>query len=72
MSFGKILIFVGLVLLAVGLVLHYAERIPFLGKLPGDITIEKRNFRVHIPIATSIFVSILLSLLLYIINRLRN
>lgn len=40
MSFGKILIFVGLVLLAAGLVLHYAERIPFLGKLPAT-TAEK-------------------------------
>ncbi|HLT71014.1 MAG TPA: DUF2905 domain-containing protein [Cyclobacteriaceae bacterium] len=72
MGFGKILIFVGLVLLVVGLVIHYAERIPFFGKLPGDITIEKGNFRIYIPIATSILVSILLSLLLYIINRLRN
>lgn len=76
MGFGKILIFAGLVLLAVGLtvglILHYAERIPFLGKLPGDITFERGNFRVYIPIATSLLISILITLVLYIINRLKN
>lgn len=72
MGFGKILIFAGLVLLDVGLILHYAERIPFLGKLPGDITFERGNFRVYIPIATSLLISILITLVLYIINRLKN
>lgn len=72
MGIGKILIFAGLVLLVVGLLFHYAGRIPFLGKLPGDITFEKGNTRVYIPIATSILISIVLSIILYIINRLRH
>lgn len=72
MGFGKVLIFLGLVLLVTGLIVHYGGKIPFLGKLPGDFTFEKGNVRVYIPIATSILISILLSLLLYIISRLRN
>ena len=39
------------------------------GRLPGDIVIERENFRVYIPIATSIIVSVLLSLLLWLLNR---
>lgn len=72
MGIGKILIILGLILVATGLVVHYAERIPFLGKLPGDFAFEKGNVRIYIPLATSILISILLSLVLYIIGRLRH
>lgn len=72
MGFGKILIILGMILLATGLIIHYAGRVPFLGKLPGDFTFEKGNVRIYIPLATSILISILLSLLLYIVNRLRH
>ncbi|HEY4654355.1 MAG TPA: DUF2905 domain-containing protein [Cyclobacteriaceae bacterium] len=72
MSPGKILIVAGLVLLAAGLIIQYAEKIPFLGKLPGDIVYQKGNVKVYIPITTSILISILLSLLLFFISRFRN
>jgi len=72
MSPGKILIVAGLVLLAAGLFIQYAEKIPFLGKLPGDIVYQKGNVKVYIPITTSILISILLSLLLFFISRFRN
>jgi hypothetical protein len=69
---GKILIIIGLVLIVSGLVIQYSDRLSFLGKLPGDIRIEKENFSVYIPLATSILISILLSAVLYLFNRFRN
>lgn len=72
MGTGKILMLVGGVLLVVGLILHYSERFSWFGRLPGDIIIERENFRLYIPIATSILLSILLTIILYIVNRFRH
>lgn len=69
---GKLLIIVGIVCIALGLFITYGPKIPFFGKLPGDISIERENFKFYFPLATSILVSILLSLLLYLINRFRH
>ena len=69
---GKILIVVGVVLILIGLFYTYGPKIQFPGKLPGDIVIEKENFRLYIPIMTSILVSILLSLVLFLMTRWRN
>jgi hypothetical protein len=69
---GKLLIIIGSILLIAGIIITYAGRIPFLGKLPGDIKIEKENFSLYFPITTSILVSILISLIIYLINRWRN
>ncbi|HNP94339.1 MAG TPA: DUF2905 domain-containing protein [Cyclobacteriaceae bacterium] len=71
-SVGKILIFAGFALILVGLAISYGSRIPFLGKLPGDIFIERGNTRIFIPITTSILLSLLISLVLFIINKLRG
>lgn len=68
---GKLLIIVGIICIIAGLLIIYAPRIPFLGKLPGDIAIEKENFKFYFPVTTSIVISIVLSLLLYLINRWR-
>jgi hypothetical protein len=46
-----------------------APRIPFLGRLPGDITIEREGLRIYIPLATMLLVSVVASLLLALINR---
>jgi hypothetical protein len=69
---GKILIIIGFILIVVGIIVTFSDRIPFIGKLPGDISIEKENFRFYFPIATSIILSIVISLLLYFINRWRQ
>jgi thiosulfate reductase cytochrome b subunit len=66
---GKVLIVIGVVLVLVGIIMTYSDRIPFLGKLPGDITIERDNFRLYFPLATSIILSIVISIILYLINR---
>jgi hypothetical protein len=69
---GKFLIIVGIVCIVVGLIINYGHKIPFLGKLPGDISIDKGNVKVYFPIATSILISILLSLLLFVYNKFKN
>lgn len=69
---GKLLIIVGVILVIAGLIISFGERIPFLGKLPGDIKIERENFKLYFPVVTSIVISILLSLILYIINRMKS
>jgi hypothetical protein len=69
---GKLLIILGIVCILAGLLIMYAPKIPFLGKLPGDISIERQNFKFYFPLATSIIISIILSLLLYFYNKLKN
>lgn len=60
---GKPLIIFGIILLIVGILLVYTPKIPFLGKLPGDIFIKKDGFTFYAPLATSILLSILLTIL---------
>jgi len=69
---GKILIIAGVVFLIAGLAIEFLGRFQWPGKLPGDIYIDKGNFKVYIPIATSILVSIILSLLFFLFNRFKN
>jgi hypothetical protein len=68
--FGKMLILLGLVIVGVGLLLTFFDRIPFLGKLPGDISIKRENLSFHFPITTSIVISLLLSFALWIFSYL--
>ena len=67
--FGKTLIVLGLVLVAVGAVFMLAGKVPFIGKLPGDIIVRKKNFTFYFPLATSLLISLLLSLLLWFLSR---
>ena len=62
------LIIFGLVLIAAGLLWPVLQKLG-LGRLPGDIVIERGNFRFYFPIATSLIVSVLLSLILWLFNR---
>lgn len=66
---GKVLIAAGAVLALIGLVMLLSGRIPWLGRLPGDILIERKNFTVYFPLATSILISILLTLLFWLFGR---
>jgi len=69
MAPGKLLILVGLALVIAGIVLNFGGKIPFIGRLPGDIRIERDNFSFYFPLATSILVSLLLSLLFWLFRR---
>ncbi|ENH97102.1 hypothetical protein J416_07432 [Gracilibacillus halophilus YIM-C55.5] len=62
-GFGKIFIVIGVVFILIGLLWT------FIGKLPGDISFKKGNFSFHFPIMTSIVVSVILTLIFYIIGR---
>ncbi len=68
---AKVMIFIGAVLIAIGLVILVFPRLPFAGKLPGDILIKKEHFTFYFPLATSIVISIIISLVLYLINKFR-
>lgn len=65
---AKMLILIGLALVIAGLVWVVGERMGF-GRLPGDIVVERENFRLYIPIMTSLLISVGLSLLLWLFNR---
>jgi hypothetical protein len=70
--FGRMLIWVGGGLLALGLLLMLIGKIPGLGRLPGDIVVRKENFTLYIPLGTMILLSIVLTLVLNLISRLRR
>ena len=69
MHIGKLLIIVGLALVGAGLLVTFAGKIPFLGKLPGDIRIEKDNFSFYFPLASCLIISVIVSLLLWLFRR---
>ncbi len=68
-EFGKILVGLGLLFIIIGAILMLAPKVPFLGRLPGDIIIRKGNFTFYFPLATSIILSILLTLLFSIFRK---
>lgn len=66
---GKILIFLGIILLTIGVFLLIFPKAPWLGKLPGDIYIQRKNISFYFPLATSIIASLILSLFFWLIWR---
>lgn len=66
---GKMLILLGVFIIAVGILLLVGEKIPWMGRLPGDIIIRKKNFTFYFPIVTSILISILLTLLFNLFRK---
>jgi len=66
---GKLLIIVGGFILVVGLFLSLGLRIPFLGKLPGDISIDRGNVHFYFPLVTCLLLSLVLTLLLSVFFR---
>ena len=66
---GRLLIVLGVVLLFIGALLLVGGRIPWLGRLPGDIHVKRENFEVHFPLATCVLLSLVLSGLLWLITR---
>lgn len=67
---GKILIITGIILVVTGTIIYFAgDRLNWFGRLPGDIRIEKENTRIYFPITTMIILSVLLSLIIWIIRK---
>ena len=68
-QFGRLLILLGGVLLALGLCLTLFGRVPMLGRLPGDFVHRKGNFTLYVPLASSLLLSVLLTLLLALLRK---
>ena len=68
-TFGKTLILLGAVLVVLGVIFLIAPKIPFLGKLPGDIHLRGKNWRFSFPVVTCIVISIVLTLFLNLFSR---
>ncbi len=66
---GKFLIIGGLVIAGIGVVLLFADKVPWLGRLPGDITIRRDNFTFYFPIVTSLVLSVVLSILFWLFRK---
>jgi hypothetical protein len=66
---GKPLIICGIILIVFGVIISFAGKIPWLGRLPGDILIKRDNFTFYFPLATCILVSVLVSLLFWLLKR---
>lgn len=66
---GKFLIIAGVVLVITGLIIQFFPKMPFPGRLPGDIVIDRGNFKMYFPIATSIVISVVISLILFLLNK---
>jgi hypothetical protein len=68
-ALGKLLILLGVFIILVGVFLLVGEKIPWLGRLPGDIIIRKKNLTFYFPIVTSILISIILTLLFTLFRK---
>ncbi len=66
---GKTLVILGIILAVAGAVLLAAAKIPWLGKLPGDITYQGKGFTFYFPLATCVLLSVVLSLILYLFRK---
>ena len=66
---GKFLILLGGILVGLGVMILFIGKLPWLGRLPGDIFIQKKNFSFFFPVTTSILLSFILSLILYLFSR---
>ena len=68
-ALGKMLILLGVLIIVIGFLLLIGEKIPWIGKLPGDIIIRKKNFTLYFPLTTSIFISIILTLFFWVLRK---
>ena len=66
---GRMLIVLGVVIVLVGVLLLVVGRVPWLGRLPGDIHVQRGNWTLYVPLGTSIVLSLLLTLVLWLIGR---
>lgn len=66
---GKFLLITGIIMAAVGVLFLLSGKIPWLGKLPGDIVIQRKNFTLYFPLATSILLSIIITLIFWLLGR---
>ena len=69
---GKTLVVLGIVIAGIGLVLMLSDKVPLLGKLPGDISFKRDNFRIFFPITSSILISVVVSGILWLFSHFKG
>jgi hypothetical protein len=68
-NIGKLLIVTGIVIAVVGALLMFSGRISWLGRLPGDIVVQKKNFTIYFPVVTCILISIVFTIIFWLTGR---
>ena len=68
-SLGKILIIIGAIMVVIGAIFLLGDKIPWIGRLPGDIYIKRDKFTFYFPLMTSIIISLILTLLFYLFRK---
>lgn len=68
-AIGKMFVILGVVMIIIGLGFMFGDKIPYIGRLPGDISIKRENFSFYFPITTSIVISIILTILFSIFRK---
>ena len=68
-ALGKLLIIMGILLVLVGLGLTFADKIPYIGRLPGDIYVKREKFSFYFPLTTSIIISIVLTIIFTLFRK---
>ena len=66
---GRTLIYLGIFFIAVGLILSFSGKLPWLGHLPGDIYIQRERFTFYFPLTTCLLISVIITLVLYLFRR---
>ena len=66
---GKTLIILGTALIVLGALFYLGDKLPWFGRLPGDIEIKRQNFQFYFPVTTCLFVSVVLTLLFWLMRR---
>jgi len=69
---GKVIVIIGIIIIAIGLGIHYGVRIPWIGRLPGDILIQRENFTFYFPLTTGILISLFIMGIIYIIRKING
>lgn len=68
-DFGKLLLLVGVVLAIIGILINFVGKVPWIGRLPGDLFIQRDKFTFYFPITTSILISVVLTIVLWLLSR---
>lgn len=68
-ALGKMLIILGVVIILIGLGLIFADKIPYIGRLPGDIYVKRDRWSFYFPITTSIIISIVLTIIMWLFRK---
>ena len=69
-NIGKYLVVTGIIILTAGVLIYFFhDKMQWIGRLPGDIRVEKPNFKFYFPITTMILVSVLISLILWVLRK---